>query len=397
VTIAPVPQLVSTASAYGFAVFTTVDPAVDGTGHCANGNPAVNCNIYDGKDFVWLNGGPKKGHFMFPDGTYFFAVLAPGGQQSPDDGAPGNLSDDFDAYTNRTFTVKNGKISAYSGTHWFDSGSHAQGAANDKPPFIRLSPYADTPNPGGVYKLAICSLANGYHVDSKGHPMHAKYCKYDSFKIVQAACQPKTETPDFTSVPAGQSVEGLGKVVPDLNIDALHTAVALAVGVQPMAYDADGPTGKVINGGMDPTGGFSDIQAHLNSQAHHYTFTFAPGVSVSDFSVHMLDFGDLNPTKSKTHFAAMTAYDASNTQVAQQTLSYTSNALSLPTTSNSYGNPQLTGDAIKAKPGQPGNWTWKVSGKGIVTVKLDFGAGFDPNLALDVLLFTTECPPCPTQ
>ncbi len=46
------------------ATFSTVNTGVDGTGHCKNG-PAdavdvVNCNIYDGKQYVWLNGGPVR-------------------------------------------------------------------------------------------------------------------------------------------------------------------------------------------------------------------------------------------------------------------------------------------------------------------------------------------------
>ncbi len=126
------------------AAFTTVNETVDGTGHCKNGNPNVNCNIYDGKQYVWLNGGPLAA--SVGDGTYFFAVLDPGGQADPNDGAAKNLSDDFDAYTNRTFSVSGGVLS-YAGTHDF---------ANNK---IRLCRYADTTNPGGVYIMAICSLA----------------------------------------------------------------------------------------------------------------------------------------------------------------------------------------------------------------------------------------------
>jgi hypothetical protein len=150
------------------AAFTTVNEAVDGTGHCKNGNPNVNCNIYDGKEFVWLNGGPSTAYVG--DGTYFFAVLAPGGQADPSDGSPKNLSDDFDAYTNRTFTVSGGTV-AYAGSHDF---------AGNK---VRLMPYADTPNPGGVYILAICSLADGY-------PVNASDCKYDAFKIETADVTP---------------------------------------------------------------------------------------------------------------------------------------------------------------------------------------------------------------
>jgi len=146
------------------AAFTTVNEVVDGPDHCKNGNPSVNCNIYDLKSSVWLNGGPSVAYIG--DGTYFFAVLDPGGQADPNDGAAKNLSDDFDAYTNRTFSVSGGTVS-YSGSHDFDSNT------------IRLMPYADTSNPGGVYILAICSLADGYPVD-------ASDCKYDAFKVKES-------------------------------------------------------------------------------------------------------------------------------------------------------------------------------------------------------------------
>src|SRR5438105_5801101 len=73
------------------AAFTTVNEGVDLAGHCQNGNPLVNCNIYDGKEYVWLNGGPSVAYLG--DGSYFFAVLDPGGQHDPLDGAASNLSD----------------------------------------------------------------------------------------------------------------------------------------------------------------------------------------------------------------------------------------------------------------------------------------------------------------
>ncbi len=150
------------------AAFTTTNTTVDGTGHCKNGNEDVNCNIYDGKQYVWLNGGPSTAYVG--DGNYFFAVLVPGGQADPNDGADKNLSDDYDAYTNRTFSVSGGTVS-YSGTHDFDSNK------------IRLMPYADTTNPGGVYILAICSLADGY-------PVNPSDCKYDAFKVQETEVQP---------------------------------------------------------------------------------------------------------------------------------------------------------------------------------------------------------------
>ena len=155
------------ASAASPAAFTSVNEAVDGTGHCQNGNPNVNCNIYDGKQYVWMNGGPLAA--QMDDGEYFFTVLDPGGQQDPNDGTAANLSSPHDAYTNRTFTVSSGAIS-YVGTHDF---------ANDK---IRLMPYDDTTNPGGVYIMAICSIGE----DGLAYPVTPSDCKYDAFKVQEA-------------------------------------------------------------------------------------------------------------------------------------------------------------------------------------------------------------------
>lgn len=156
-----VPALASPASATPVtgAAFTTVNEAMDGTGNCLNGNPDVNCDIYTGKQYVWLNGGPSTAYVG--DGSYFFAVLAPGGQADPNDGSSDVLS--TDAYTNRTFSVNSGTVT-YTGSHDFDSNK------------IRLMPYDDTTNHGGVYMLAICSLADGY-------PVTASNCKYDQFRI----------------------------------------------------------------------------------------------------------------------------------------------------------------------------------------------------------------------
>ncbi|TMG48148.1 MAG: hypothetical protein E6H91_06970 [Chloroflexi bacterium] len=176
------------------ATFTTINFTFDGgADHCKNGpagaTQVVNCNIYDGKQYVWLNGGPDNA--ALADGTYFFAVLAPGGQHDPNDGAGKNLSDTSvapyaagslnadgsgipsgDPRSNRTFSVSGGII-AYAGTHTFDSQ------------MIRLMPYDDTTNEGGVYILAICKLA------TSSSAVVPKDCKYDAFKV-QAPGTPVT-------------------------------------------------------------------------------------------------------------------------------------------------------------------------------------------------------------
>lgn len=161
------------------AAYTTFNAHVDGASKDVCKNSAINCNIYGAKEYVWLNGGPTA-NGLGPDGDYFFAVLVPGGQPNPNDGGAKNLSDDYDSYTNRTFTVTDGEVSAYSGTHDLDSGKNEPGPGdpkpNDVPPYIRLFPYADTTNPGGVYIMAICSLEGGY-------PVEPRDCKYDAFKV----------------------------------------------------------------------------------------------------------------------------------------------------------------------------------------------------------------------
>jgi hypothetical protein len=182
------------------AAFTTVNPDYDVGDHCANGNPAVNCNIYDGKEFVWLNGGPVQA--QLDNGNYVFAVLVPGGQggnENPNDGTPLNLSDPSggDVWTNRVFTVTDHVIS-YSGTHVFDHNK------------IRLIPYDDTTNPGGVYIMAICSLA-----DSTADPaddttwgpnppgVDPSDCKYDAFKVNSDNTTPPAADPTVSKDATG--------------------------------------------------------------------------------------------------------------------------------------------------------------------------------------------------
>ncbi len=192
--------LVLVVSAVGGAAFTTYNPAVDGEGKDICKNSAINCNIYGAKEYVWLNGGPDANHLK-PDGYYFFTVLVPGGQPNPNDAGvvpddppysqtPKNLSDDYDAFTNRVFRTEGGEVVEYNGTHWLDSGDgvckngngpDACGNPDGQPPFIRLFPYSDTTNPGGVYIMSICYL--GDTPDYPLYPVEPRDCKYDAFKV----------------------------------------------------------------------------------------------------------------------------------------------------------------------------------------------------------------------
>ena len=467
--LAPFTPFTLTAGAVTGAAFTTVNTAMDAAGHCLNGNPAINCNMYDGKKYVWLNGGPVASQ-LGPSGKFFFAVLAPSNQPTPNDGGAKNLSDNYDSHTNRTFTVKSGKVSSYSGSHTFDHG------------MIRLFPYANTPNTGGVYILAICSLANGY-------PVKASACKYDAFKVTTGttgmtstptatatgsdggdcdhdgghdpaddvctpthtptstptetatntptetptntptetptntptetmtstatntptetptntptptnACVPHTENADFNKVPLGSSVEGLGAAAPDLNIKARNQAVHIASGKGPLIY-VSGPNGSIRNGGIDPTlDGFGDYTTHVNELAPLYTFTFAPGITVSDFTLRMTDFGDFNPhpvnvNNNLHHVVTLQGYDASGNPIAgvTQVLQFDSSPTSIYS-STQFGNLLLSGDALTNPPVPPGNYTWHVKGKAIAKLVLTFSVNYDPNVGFTALGLTTFCP-----
>jgi hypothetical protein len=210
-----------------------------------------------------------------------------------------------------------------------------------------------------------------------------------SFTTECASCQ-SIYTTDLSTVPIGQSVEGLGKVAPYLYIDAKRDAVRVAQATGPTVYLAPNGSGRV-NGALVADGGFSDVETKRLLEPHLYNFTFAPGVSITNFSLHMLDYGDLNHPADASHYASMTAYDANGNVISKEELSYTTLAERIPRTSSLYGDLWINGDAATAALGQPGNWIWNVSGNGISRVVLEFGAGFDPNVAFDLLTYTIVC------
>src|SRR5207248_387912 len=113
----------------------------------------------------------------------------------------------FDDYTNRTFSVSGGTIS-YAGSHDFDRNK------------IRLMPYADTGNPGGVYILAICSLGSEY-------PVKPSDCKYDAFKVQQSETPPPMGLPLTISKDANGSYAktwtwGIGKSVDQTSVTSAN-------------------------------------------------------------------------------------------------------------------------------------------------------------------------------
>ena len=210
-----------------------------------------------------------------------------------------------------------------------------------------------------------------------------------------AQCTPATCTGshvflDFESLTPGTSVEGLGAVHPDLNITSvawafgptctLGTAAAIEEGnVTPFA--AYGTAGSFPNGCLDGIRGFGDQQGCVLD----YDFTFASGVTLSCFSIRMLDYGDLFPFGGTTHTVTLTSFDASNVQVSQDVLTM-------------LGPVDLvSGDACTAQASDPGNHLFTLTGAGIVRVTLRFDAFPDPNVGFDDISFCEHSLPTPIK
>lgn len=120
------------------AIFTTL---ADGS--------EVNVNQYSSKDVVYLDGGPGIGAPAdaagLDDGTYVYQVTDPSGRTL--------LS--MDPANCRQFVVTGGVISGVVLT----GCEHATGVDQDHGAVtVQLFPYADTPNPGGVYKVWVTPL-----------------------------------------------------------------------------------------------------------------------------------------------------------------------------------------------------------------------------------------------
>jgi hypothetical protein len=137
---AVIPSVASAGGAPTGAIFTTV---ADGS--------EVNYNIYGAKEDVYLDGGPGPGAPQtaagLDDGTYVFQVTEPSGKTL--------LSQD--PAQCREFTVANGIIVAAG----VPSCVHVTGVDIDHGAVtVQLMPYADTPNPGGEYKVWATLVGN---------------------------------------------------------------------------------------------------------------------------------------------------------------------------------------------------------------------------------------------
>src|SRR5262245_11207773 len=107
----------------------------------------VNANVYDIKEDVFLNGGPRPNATCtaagLPNGDYYFQVTDPAGSQLRS----------TDGIDDRRVTVSGGLIISYLGPHGIGIGKC--GAFNANNITVQLYPFLPTPNPGGEYKAWI--------------------------------------------------------------------------------------------------------------------------------------------------------------------------------------------------------------------------------------------------
>ncbi|HEX5061822.1 MAG TPA: DUF4215 domain-containing protein [Kofleriaceae bacterium] len=154
------------------AIFTTLP---DGS--------AVNHNIYDAKTDVYLDGGPSGGSPVhaaaLAAGDYYFQVTDPSGKTL--------LSTD-DIACRRFHVDTSGVISAVVGACTHVSGSDRDYASLGALT-VQLMPYADTPNPGGEYKVWITPVA-AYASSGRFHGFVPGSTKTDNFKVLESETPP---------------------------------------------------------------------------------------------------------------------------------------------------------------------------------------------------------------
>jgi hypothetical protein len=204
----------------------------------------------------------------------------------------------------------------------------------------------------------------------------------------------------FAGYSPGDSIEGVKLSGHPITITSTpimppihHDAVVVKTEDGPLCYRANNASGpnKVVNGCLPATGAFSDGQLERFSD---YTITFDDPIKY--FSLRMYDYGDWNYYQKYDHTVRMVAYDSGNNPIDESVLDFdTTDIVKTNGHSLEFGAMAQAGDACDAEGGEPGNWTFEVSGSGIMKVKLFFEEGTDPAMALGLMKYELDDQDCP--
>jgi len=191
---------------------------------------------------------------------------------------------------------------------------------------------------------------------------------------------------DFESLTAGDSVEGLGALHPDLEIQSpvsYDTEVVKegAVGFPGTAYNTSGGGNNgCLDGlqGMGPSN-FDGTYNNLAEAAERVSLDFSfNGKTVNAFSIETYDYGDFNPFNGNPMTLEMNAYDDGNNLIAQDIFEISNIA-------SKYDG--CATDGVQ---------TLQVSQPGISRVEIRATSGPDPGVGFDNLSFTLE-PTCEVE
>lgn len=143
-----------------------------------------NENHFSSKDAVYLAGVPQNQNHALPDGTYYFQVTDPSG----------NTLLSTDLAVCRQLLVYSGRIVAADGPSCQHPTGIPESADGSTP--VKLMPFNDTPNPGGVHKVWLIQKGAGTTVAADGK--HINFSNNaslkENFKADSGSCSNCTPT-----------------------------------------------------------------------------------------------------------------------------------------------------------------------------------------------------------
>ncbi len=147
------------------------------------------------------------------------------------------------------------------------------------------------------------------------------------------------------------------------------------------------PNGCLPDGyGFADFGTFNGVDNIIeHTRNHSYRLDFDDTLNIQDFSLQMSDWGDYLPygkNADGVYGVSMYAYNSNNQLIDQDTISFTSSEGGLSRNNAEFRHTRMSGDVCMAEPGEPGKYTFHVTGDRISYVELRFKdrASMDPNI-----------------